>query len=139
MTIIEIRPFRNGWQVYESSGVQPVFLSQEDAISYAQGRACFRSGEIRVLDSDGAIEQVIPFNEYGRRAYAQKLRWMVKGCDISRAQTVVQPNKDLILHELPHIERVFALRRGSHPLIDRRLQVEGFDLCREVRKLIRRD
>ena len=53
MTIIEIRPFRNGWQVYESSGVQPVFLSQEDAISYAQGRACFRSGEIRVLNSSG--------------------------------------------------------------------------------------
>jgi len=28
MTIIEIRPFRNGWQVYESPGVQPVFLDQ---------------------------------------------------------------------------------------------------------------
>ena len=139
MTIIETRPFRNGWKCFEAPGVEPVFLDQEDAIDHATGRACFRSGEIRVLDSDGAIEQVIPFNEYGRRAYAQKLRWMVKGCDISRAQTVVQPNKDLILHELPHIERVFALRRGSHPLIDRRLQVEGFDLCREVRKLIRRD
>jgi hypothetical protein len=32
MTIIEIRPFRNGWQVYECVGVQPVFLSQEQAI-----------------------------------------------------------------------------------------------------------
>ena len=39
MTIIEIRPFRNGWQVYEAAGVQPVFLRQEDAISYAEGRA----------------------------------------------------------------------------------------------------
>jgi hypothetical protein len=29
MTVIEIRPFRNGWQVYEAPGVQPVFLSQE--------------------------------------------------------------------------------------------------------------
>jgi hypothetical protein len=35
MTIIEIRPFRNGWQVYEGRGVQPVFLDQEQAISYA--------------------------------------------------------------------------------------------------------
>jgi hypothetical protein len=26
MTIIEIRPFRNGWQVYQAPGVQPVFL-----------------------------------------------------------------------------------------------------------------
>ena len=55
ITIIEIRPFRNGWQVYESVGVQPVFLDQEQAIDYATCRACFRSGEIRVLDSTGKI------------------------------------------------------------------------------------
>jgi hypothetical protein len=54
MTIIEIRQFRNGWQVYECPGVQPVFLTQEQAIDYATGRACFRSGEIRVLDSTGS-------------------------------------------------------------------------------------
>ena len=29
MTVIEIRPFRNGWQVYESVVMQPVFLGQE--------------------------------------------------------------------------------------------------------------
>jgi hypothetical protein len=29
--------------------VQPVLLKQEQAISYAKGGACFRSGEIRVL------------------------------------------------------------------------------------------
>jgi hypothetical protein len=57
MTIIEIRPFRNGWQVYESAGVQPVFLNQEQAISYAKGRACFRSGEIRILNSTGKLER----------------------------------------------------------------------------------
>jgi hypothetical protein len=34
MTIIEIR---NGWEVFESAGVQPVFLSQEQAIDYATG------------------------------------------------------------------------------------------------------
>jgi hypothetical protein len=59
VTIIEIRPFRNGWQVYECVGVQPVFLSQEQAIDYATGRACFRSGEIRVLDSSGNVERII--------------------------------------------------------------------------------
>ena len=32
VTIIEIRPFRNGWQVYECVGVQPVFLNREQAI-----------------------------------------------------------------------------------------------------------
>jgi len=67
MTIFEIRPFRNGWEVYERAGVQPVFLTQKDAISYAQGRACFRSGEIRILDSRGAVERIIPFSEADRK------------------------------------------------------------------------
>jgi len=67
MTIIEIRPYRNCWQVHESAGVQPVFLSQQQAIDYATGRACFRSGEIRILDSNGAVESIIPFSETNRR------------------------------------------------------------------------
>ncbi len=64
--MIEIRPYRNGWQVYEAPGVQPVFLTQEQAIGYAQDRACFRSGEIRILNSTGSIERFIPFNETNR-------------------------------------------------------------------------
>jgi len=39
MTIIEIRPFRNGWKCFEAPGVEPVFLEQEQAIDYATGRA----------------------------------------------------------------------------------------------------
>ena len=66
MTIIEVRPDRNGWEVFESPGVQPVFLSQEDAISYGKGRACFRSGEIRIVDASGAITRIIPFSETDR-------------------------------------------------------------------------
>jgi hypothetical protein len=65
--VSKIRPYRNGWQAYESAGVQPVFLSQEDAISYAQGRACFRSGEIRVMDSSGNVERSIAFSEADRK------------------------------------------------------------------------
>ena len=67
MTIIEIRPFRNGWKCFEAPGVEPVFLDQEQAIDYAKGRACFRSGEIRIIDSSGAIERIIPFDEQERR------------------------------------------------------------------------
>jgi len=33
VTIIEIRPFRNAWQVYKAPGVQPVFLTKEQATS----------------------------------------------------------------------------------------------------------
>jgi hypothetical protein len=67
VTLIEIRPFRNGWKAFEAPGVEPVFLNQEDAIDYAKGRACFRSGEIRILDSSGQVVRMIPFSETGRR------------------------------------------------------------------------
>jgi len=67
MTIIEIRPIRNGWKCFEAPGVEPVFLDKDQAIDYATGRACFRSGEIRILDSSKAIERIIPFNEADRK------------------------------------------------------------------------
>lgn len=66
MTIIEISPFRNCWKCFEAPGVEPVFLNQEEAIDHAAGRACFRSGEIRVLDSTGKVERIIPFNDVDR-------------------------------------------------------------------------
>ena len=67
MTVIQIRPFRNGWKCFEAPGVEPVFLNQEHAIDYATGRACFRSGEIRILDSTGGTECIIPFSETDRK------------------------------------------------------------------------
>jgi hypothetical protein len=67
MTVIEIKPFRNGWKSYEGPGVEPVFSTKEQAISYAQVRAYFRSGEIRIVDSSGRIECVIPFNNTERK------------------------------------------------------------------------
>jgi hypothetical protein len=53
--------------VYECPGVQPVFLSKEQAIDYATCRACFRLGEIRILKSNGTVERIIPFDETERR------------------------------------------------------------------------
>jgi hypothetical protein len=67
MTIIEIRPFRNGWKCFEAAGVEPVFSNQEQAIDYAIGRACFRSGEIRILEPSGAVTRIIPFSEADRK------------------------------------------------------------------------
>jgi hypothetical protein len=66
-TIIEIKPHRRGWKVFEAPGVEPVFLSEAQAINYASNRASFRSGEIRVLDSTGNIKRVISFNETDRK------------------------------------------------------------------------
>ena len=67
MTIIEIKPHRNGWKVFEAPGVEPVFLKKDQAINYAHNRASFRSGEIRILGSSGYVERTIPFNETDRR------------------------------------------------------------------------
>ena len=56
-----------GWKVFEAPGVEPVFPEKHQAINYAETRACFRAGEIRVLDSSGNVERTIAFNEMGRK------------------------------------------------------------------------
>ncbi len=67
MTLIEIRPHPWGWKVFERPGVEPVFPEKQDAIDYAQTQACFRTGEIRVLDSSGKFERTSAFNEADRK------------------------------------------------------------------------
>jgi hypothetical protein len=67
MTVIEIMPYRWGWKAFEAPGVEPVFPEKDQAIDYAQNRACFRSGEVRILDSTGNIERVIPFDDANRK------------------------------------------------------------------------
>jgi hypothetical protein len=67
MTIIEVRPHRWGWKAFECPGVEPVFPKKDQAIDYAQNRACFRSGQIRVLDSKGNVERIIAFSEADRK------------------------------------------------------------------------
>jgi hypothetical protein len=67
MTLIEIRPHRWGWRVFEAPGVEPVFPEKCQAINYAERRACFPSGEIHILDSTGNVERIIPFNDTNRK------------------------------------------------------------------------
>ena len=62
VTVIEIRPFRGGWQCYEGPAVQPYWTGEhakEDAISYASVRAKFGRGEVRVLDANGSALDII--------------------------------------------------------------------------------
>ena len=69
-TIIEIRPFKDGWRCYEGPGVQPDWTgdtAKQDAIGYASAGAKFGRGEIRVLDSAGEeVERVISFDQTER-------------------------------------------------------------------------
>jgi hypothetical protein len=48
MTIIEIKRFRSGWQVYGNAGVLSVFLDQHDAIDYATGQEANEFSSARV-------------------------------------------------------------------------------------------
>jgi hypothetical protein len=73
MTVIEIRPHRRGWKVFETPGVEPVFLKKDQAINYAQNRASFRSGEIRILaSSEYALGKNCVFSRFSRRTKNDK-------------------------------------------------------------------
>jgi hypothetical protein len=67
MAVLEIKPHRWGWKAFDATGVDPVFPNKDQALDYAQNRACFRSGEIRVLNSSGKLERTITFSEADRK------------------------------------------------------------------------
>ena len=48
-------------------GAEPVFPQKRQAVAYAETRACFRSGEIRVLGATGKLERIIAFSEADRK------------------------------------------------------------------------
>ena len=60
MTLIEIKSHSWGWKIFRAPGVEPVFPEKRQAIDYAQCRANFRSGEIRILDSSGKLVRHYP-------------------------------------------------------------------------------
>ena len=65
--VVKVKPHRWGWKVFEVPGVEPVFPDKDQAIDYAQNRACFRSGEVRIFDSTGNVERIIPFDDANRK------------------------------------------------------------------------
>ena len=67
MTVIEVKPRKWGWCVFESHGVEPVFPQKDQAIGYAETRARLCTGEIRIFDSTGKVERVIAFDHANRR------------------------------------------------------------------------
>jgi hypothetical protein len=67
MSVIEVKPRKWGWCVFESAGVEPVFLEKDQAIGYAETRAAFRKCEIRILDANGNTERTIAFDQTDRK------------------------------------------------------------------------
>jgi hypothetical protein len=67
MTVIEIRPHRWGWKAFEAPGVEPVFPKKDqESITRRTARASAQV-EVRILDSRGNIERVIPFDDTNRK------------------------------------------------------------------------
>lgn len=65
--IIEVRPYRNGWQAFEGEGVQPYFARKRQAIDYATERMNFRTGKVLIFSIDGkTIEQTITIDQSNR-------------------------------------------------------------------------
>ena len=70
-TIIEIRPFKGAWQCFEGPGVGPYWIgddAKQSATDYAEERAKFGRGEIRVLNVDGSLKRAIPFDRENRES-----------------------------------------------------------------------
>jgi hypothetical protein len=67
--IIQVRPSRNprwqkqgGWEVFEADGGNPVYCGdrlRDSAISYARQRAGYAPTEIRLLDAEWNVVEVI--------------------------------------------------------------------------------
>jgi hypothetical protein len=51
------------------AAVGPIAAVAVAVADYAQNRASFRSGEIRILDSSGNVERTIPFNNESNRKF----------------------------------------------------------------------
>jgi hypothetical protein len=45
---------------FSKSPASSLFFEENQALNYAEGRASFRSGEIRIIDSTGEVERTIP-------------------------------------------------------------------------------
>jgi hypothetical protein len=71
-----------------------VFPEKDHAIDYAQNRACFRSGEVRIFDSTGNIERVISFDGEMRGVVdwlQQKANGASVSLDLSSASVLNRP------------------------------------------------
>ena len=52
---------------FEGARRRACLFEARSGINYAQSRASFRCGEIRILDSSGEVKRIIAFNETDRK------------------------------------------------------------------------
>jgi Uncharacterized protein conserved in bacteria (DUF2188) len=70
--IIEIKPYAGGgWQVFAEPGFAPFWTgdrAKESAVEYAMEKCKSHRGEIRLVNTDGEIEETIPFDDSRARS-----------------------------------------------------------------------
>src|SRR5438132_3367923 len=125
MTVIEIRPHCWGWKVFEAPGVEPVFPEKRQAINYATGRACFRSGEIRILGSNGIVGRTISLDQLGEDPSRERFRaaWVwnnlaLQGARIMRASASLKRFSDFFgrfFRTLPPRSRRTSMNHTTNP------------------------
>jgi hypothetical protein len=68
MEAIELKPYRAGWKVFESPGIEPFFVgdrAKDQALDYAKHRQRSNSRPIRILGHAGEIVELIRAAEAG--------------------------------------------------------------------------
>ena len=70
LPLFEISTFLKQWYALM---IEPVFPEKRQAINYAQNRASFRSGEIRILGSNGIVGRTISLDQLGGRSFKGKI------------------------------------------------------------------
>ena len=58
MTVIEVKPRKWGWCVFESTGVEPVFLENDQAIGYAETRPLLEKRHHTDFQRDGSLSKI---------------------------------------------------------------------------------
>jgi hypothetical protein len=107
MTLIEIRSHRWGWKAFEAPGVEPVFPNKDQAIDYAQNRACFRSGEIQILDSTGNVEMLLnKFLKEHRKGQEQDRKMEQQDAMITELKIAIVRQRKEIAAPTSQIQRV---------------------------------
>jgi hypothetical protein len=107
MILIEIRSHRWGWKAFEAPGVEPVFPNKDQAIDSAQNRACFRSGEIQILDSTGNVEMSLNmFLKKHRKGQEQDRKMEQQDAMITELKIAIVRQRKEIAAPTSQIQRV---------------------------------
>ena len=102
MTLVEIRPHRWGWRVFECHGVEPVLGERDHAIDYASSRGLQRANDLGLLMRIAAMESV-----------TSCVRMKIDGVSRTRISDSLRPT-EFNLARLSCYQRISGAAAGTH-------------------------